>query len=108
MSFDYIGRLVKSFESGKRGSLSLGQCGNDWGLSCGSYQLTLRWGNCIAFLKKYWPTKATSLYFNSEKGDFAQAFWPGPNYCSSPDEVKRVWMECYEAEGDKGFFYFGA
>lgn len=80
------------------------QCGNDWGLSCGSYQLTLRWGNCIAFLKKYWPTKAASLYFNSEKGDFAQAFWPGPDYCSSPDEVKRVWMECYEAEGDKGFF----
>lgn len=104
MSFDYIGRLVKSFESGKKGSLSLGQCGNDWGLSCGSYQLTLRWGNCIAFLKKYWPTKAASLYFNSGKGDFAQPVWPGAEYCSSPDEVKKVWLECYEAEGDKGFF----
>lgn len=40
MNQDYIGRLVKQFESGNKGSLALGSCGNDWGISCGSYQLT--------------------------------------------------------------------
>ena len=39
---DYIGKYVKKFESGSKGSLALSSCGNDWGLSCGSYQLTLR------------------------------------------------------------------
>ena len=52
---DYIGKYVKEFESGSRGSLALDSCGYDWGLSCGSYQLTLRWGNAINFLKKYFP-----------------------------------------------------
>lgn len=32
-----IGEYVKQFESGDKGSLSLSSCGNDWGLSCGSY-----------------------------------------------------------------------
>ena len=50
---DYIGKYVKKFESGSKGSTALAQCGNDWGLSCGSYQLTVRFSNCIAFLKKY-------------------------------------------------------
>ena len=32
-----IGEYVKQFESGDKGSLSFSSCGNDWGLSCGSY-----------------------------------------------------------------------
>ena len=49
---DYIGKYVKKYESGNKGSLCLDNCGYDWGLSAGSYQLTLRYGNCIKFLKK--------------------------------------------------------
>jgi|GEM_PF-1331122 len=103
---DYIGKLVKKFESGSKGSLALGSCGNDWGLSCGSYQLTLRWGNCISFLKKYFPWKTVGLYFNSGKSDFAQKTWPGAEYCSSPEEVQSIWTTCYnEAGADKFFRY---
>lgn len=101
---DYIGALVKKFESGSKGSLALGSCGNDWGLSCGSYQLTLRWGNCIGFLRKYFPVRASALYFNSAKADIATQSYPGFAYCSSPDEVKAVWTECCNEAGAEKFF----
>ena len=100
---DYIGALVKRFESGTKGSLSLSSCGNDWGLSCGSYQLTLRWGNCISFLKKYFPDKAEELYFIS-RNDIKTAEWPGSGYCSSPGKVTEVWRKCYQAAGPEKFF----
>ena len=100
---DYIGALVKRFESGTKGSLSLSSCGNDWGLSCGSYQLTLRWGNCISFLKKYFPDKAEELYFISRK-DIKTAKWPGSEHCSSPGKVMEVWRKCYQAAGPEKFF----
>ena len=102
---DYIGKYVKQFESGNLGSLALGSCGNDWGLSCGSYQLTLRWGNCIKFLKKYFPNNTQDLYFNSSK-DFASLNWPGEKYCSSPDKVKQVWTQCYNLAGERTFFQY--
>ena len=103
---DYIGALVKRFESGTKGSLALSSCGNDWGLSCGSYQLTLRWGNCIKFLKKYFPKEAEDLYFNSAKGDIATAIYPGADYCTGPDMVKKVWEECYRLVGKERFFTY--
>jgi hypothetical protein len=87
---DYIGKYVKQFESGSLGSLALGSSGYDWGLSCGSYQLTLRWGNCINFLIKYFPEETTGLYYTSKK-DFPSKNWPGLFYCSSPDTVKKIW-----------------
>ena len=102
---DYIGKYVKQFESGNLGSLALGSCGNDWGLSCGSYQLTLRWGNCIKFLKKYFPNNTQDLYFNSGN-DIAIATWPGKTYCSSPTAVKKVWLECYDLVGENQFFEY--
>ncbi len=102
---DYIGALVKKFESGNRGSLALGSCGNDWGLSCGSYQLTLRWGNCIKFLKKYFPDNAKNLYFNNKK-DLVTTKYPGNEYCSSPETVIKVWKECYNKVGKEKFFEF--
>ena len=102
---DYIGKYVKKYESGTKGSLSLSQCGNDWGLSCGSYQLTLRWGNCIKFLKKFFPNETKSIYFNSTK-DVATPSWPGANYCSSPEEVKKVWKICYNKVGAEQFFEY--
>lgn len=103
---DYIGALVKRFESGTKGSLSLSSCGNDWGLSCGSYQLTLRWGNCIKFLQKYFPEQAKTLYFRSNKPDIKTNKWPGKDYCSSPEQVKAVWKACYNAVGAEKFFSY--
>lgn len=102
---DYIGRYVKQFESGNKGSLCLAQCGNDYGLSCGSYQFTLRWGNCILFLKRYFPEVARDLYFNNLP-DIKSAKYPGARYCSSPEQVKKVWMLCYESVGEEKFFEY--
>ena len=101
---DYIGKYTKQYESGNLNSLALGSCGNDWGLSCGSYQLTLRWGNCIKFLKKYFPNKTKSLYYNGP--DVSKASWPGNKYCSSPDEVKQIWIDCYNSVGSEQFFNY--
>lgn len=106
IDYDYIGRYVKQFESGLQGSLALAQSGNDWGLSCGSYQLTLRWGNCINFLKKYFPKEAKSLFFNTKKKDFASKSWPGEAYCSSPNDVKLCWQKCYNSVGEQRFFAY--
>ena len=100
---DYIGKYVKQFESGSKGSMALGSCGNDWGLSCGSYQLTLRWGNCIKFLIQYFPTESVGLYFNPPK-DLAIPSWPGAAYCSSPEDVIKVWTNCYNIYGAEYFF----
>jgi hypothetical protein len=102
---DYIGRYVKRFESGGLGSLSLSSCGNDWGLSCGSYQLTLRWGNCIKFLKQFFPEESKSLYFKEGK-DIATNKWPGVSYCSSPSTVKAIWKKCYNKVGEELFFSY--
>lgn len=100
---DYIGKYVKRFESGSQGSLALSSCGNDWGLSCGSYALTLRWGNCIKFLTQYFPNESKGLYFSALK-DIITPNWPGSAYCSSPDEVKTVWINCYNKYGEEKFF----
>lgn len=85
---DYIGRYVKQFESGNKGSLCLAQCGYDYGLSCGSYQLTLRWGNCISFLKRYFPEVATDLYFNNLP-DIKSAKYPEPDIVQVQNKLKR-------------------
>lgn len=102
---DYIGKYIQKFESGNLGSLAFGNCGNDWGLSCGTYQLTLRWGNCINFLKKYFPKEANNLHFNNKK-DISTTKWPGKEYCSKPDEVKAIWEKCYNSVGKDKFFEY--
>lgn len=101
---DYIGKYVKQFESGNLGSLAFGNCGNDWGLSCGTYQLTLRWGNCINFLKLYFPIEAKNLYYKAK--DKASHDWPGAAYCSSPEEVKAIWTNCYQRIGAEKFLEY--
>jgi len=106
LSNDYIGALVKRFESGSKGSTSCSSCGNDWGMSFGSYQLTWRWGNALDFFKKYYGTKYASqlskMYVNSNK-DFASKSWPGYDYSSNPQDLKTIWLQ--EANYDpKGFF----
>lgn len=103
MSKDYIGRLVKRFESGNNGSLSIGQSGIDWGCSYGTYQFIVRYGNVIKFLKKYFPLQAEKLYWNG-LDDRPLSYWPGEQYCSSPDEITNVWLRCYNDVGAGKFF----
>lgn len=103
---EYIGAYVKKFESGSKGSLSLGSSGYDYGLSCGSYQLTLRYGNCIAFLQHYFPNESASIYYNYDKEVISSKTWPGPEYCSTPEEVKQVWINCYNKAGKEPFFTY--
>lgn len=103
---DYIGKYVAKYESGNKGSLSLGGCGYDWGLSCGTWQLTLRYGNCIKFLRKYFPKESSVLYFNENAQDTKVKEWPGRHYSSSPDEVKEVWYKCYEKVGGEKFLSY--
>lgn len=59
----------------------------------------MRWGNCIKFLKKYYPTEASVLYFNN-KPDIVTDKYPGKDYCSSPDIVKAIWLKCYNKDPD--------
>ena len=103
---DYIGKYVAKYESGNKGSLSLGTSGYDWGISCGTWQLTLRYGNCIKFLKKYFPKESTALYFNENTDDVKAKEWPGRHYSSSPEEVKEIWYKCYEKVGGDKFLSY--
>jgi hypothetical protein len=64
----------------------------------------LRWGNCINFLKKYFPKEAKSLYYKGK--DKASAKWPGATYCSSPIAVSSVWKVCYNKVGAEKFFEY--
>lgn len=102
--YDYIGRLVKIFESGSKGSLAIGQAGFDCGCSYGTYQLTLRWGNVINFLKRYVPDLAKGLYYNGP--DQATGNYPGKDYSSTPDEVEDAWMQMYNKVGAEKFFEY--
>lgn len=101
---DYIGRLVKRFESGDKGSLITGQSGFDGGGSYGTYQFTLRYGVVIDFLKKFFTEEAKELYYNGP--DVASSSWSGKDYSSSPDEVTKVWMTCYNKVGAAKFFEY--
>lgn len=103
---DYIGKYVKKYESGNKGSLCFDNCGYDWGLSAGSYQLTLRYGNCIKFLKKYFSKEASSLYFNENAEDVKVKEWPGQHYSSNPKMVEEVWIRCYNKVGEEEFFKY--
>ena len=101
---DYIGKYVKRFESGDSGCLTFGQCGPDWGMSYGTNQRILRYGVAINFLKKYFGQYeiVQKLYWNN-LGDRALNYWPGEQYCSSPDEVKAAWIYCVNAVGKEQF-----
>lgn len=103
---DYIGRYVKKYESGKNGSRSFGQCGNDWGRTWGSYGFTHHWGTAIKFLKKYYPQLAANLRYTDPKPDIRSEQWTSAlsAYASSPDEVSAVWNKALETDGDDNFF----
>lgn len=99
------GQYVKKFESGSRGCNVISQCGNDWGASYGTYQLTLRWGNVFNFLKKKFPKtyEEYKLYFNTNKGDFESKVYVGEKYCSPIKTVNECWNKCIEKVGKEEF-----
>lgn len=101
---DYIGKYVQKFESGNSGCLTFGQCGNDWGRSFGTNQRILRFGIAIDFLKKYFSgiEIVDKLYWNN-LGDRAINFYPGRQFCSSPDEVQAAWIFCVNLVGKEKF-----
>lgn len=88
---DYIGKHVKRFESGSKGPRSRASCGNDWGMSYGSYALTLRWGNVIKFLKKYYPDLAKNLFYIDGHDVSTNNYNAVSRWVSSPNEVSQVW-----------------
>lgn len=102
---DYIGRYVKRFESGDLSCFAFGRCGDDWGLSCGTNQRILRYGIAIGFLKTHFPENelVKKLYFNYDMPDLAINYWPGEQYCSSPDDLKAAWLSCIEEVGKEEF-----
>ena len=106
---DYIGAYVKKYESGANGSKSVGNCGNDWGRSWGSYSFTERWGTAIRFLRQYYPDLAAKLY----AADSGDARYKNPshswqagfaNILSPPDDVSAVWNAALAKDGDAKFF----
>ncbi len=102
---DYIGKYVERFESGSSGCDKFGQCGDDWSLSCGTNQRILRYGIAIDFLKNHFPNNnlVSQLYFNKNMPDIPTSVYPGADYCSSPDEVKKAWLSCIEEVGKEKF-----
>ena len=60
-STDYIGKYVKVFESGTNGPTTIAQCGNDGGLSYGTYQFIWSYngepGSAQRFWNKYYANK---------------------------------------------------
>lgn len=73
-------------------------------MSYGTNQRILRYGVAINFLKKYFGQYeiVQKLYWNN-LGDRALNYWPGEQYCSSPDEVKAAWIYCVNAVGKEQF-----
>ncbi len=98
------GLLVREFESGSNGCTCISQCGNDWGASYGSYQLTLRWGHVFDFLKRYFSEeyKQSGLYFNNLP-DIQQDGYPGPEYCSAIETVTEFWNKMIIQTGTEAF-----
>lgn len=89
---DYIGRLVKKFESGTKGCDCISQSGFDCGASYGTYQLTWRFGNALAFFKRYYADKYPELknmWVGSK--DVESKVYPGSWYSSDPDIFSALW-----------------
>ena len=101
-NMDYIGKIVKKFESGNKGVYCCVQSGFDDGITCGSYQFVNAYGIVINFLKEVAPDLAKDLYW---KGPTQMVnYWPGEWYSSSPDQIKKVWMKAIERFGEDKFF----
>lgn len=88
-----LGSYLKTFISGSTYSLSIKRQNGDWGISCGLYNMTLKSGDCISFLKKYFPENAKHLHYNELKKNSEK--YPGILFCSTPDAVRSVWVKCY-------------
>lgn len=59
---DYIGRYVKVFESGTRGSTTISQAGNDGGASFGTYQMIWSYNGYPGLAQTFWNRFYESRY----------------------------------------------
>lgn len=80
---DYISKYIHHFESGSDGPTAIGHCGNDGGLSFGSYQMI--WDGPAP---EFW-----SKYFASKYGS--------PTSC---DDLKTKWLKAVNDIGKDAFF----
>ena len=84
---DYIGKYVKKFESGSNGSTTVGHCGNDGGLSFGSYQMIWSYNGSPGAAQQFWDK-----YYAGKYGK--------PSSC---DDLKDKWISAANEDPD-GFF----
>ena len=59
---DYIGKYVKVFESGSNGPTTIVQCGNDGGLSYGTYQFIWAYNGEPGSAQRFWNKYYASTY----------------------------------------------
>lgn len=84
---DYIGKYVKVFESGTRGSTSISQSGNDGGGSFGTYQMIWSWNGYPGLAQTFW-----SRFYADKYGS-----------PSTVNELKVLWLQAATDDPD-GFF----
>ena len=87
-SGDYISKYVHQFESGSRGPESIAHCGNDGGLSYGTYQMIWSYNGQPGSAQKFWST-----YFASKYGT-----------PSSYNDLKDKWLQAIKDMGKDAFF----
>ncbi len=87
-SGDYISKYVHQFESGDRGPESIVHCGNDGGLSYGTYQMIWSYNGQPGSAQKFWST-----YFASKYGT-----------PSSYNDLKEKWLQAIKDIGKDAFF----
>ena len=61
-STDYIGKYVKVFESGTNGPTTIGHCGDDGGLSYGTYQFIWSYGGEPGSAQRFWNKYYANKY----------------------------------------------
>lgn len=84
---DYIGKYVKVFESGTRGSTTVSQSGNDGGGSFGTYQMIWSYKGYPGLAQTFWDRFYASTY--------------GP--ANTVNELKSLWAQAATDDPD-GFF----
>lgn len=84
---DYIGKYVKVFESGRRGSTSVSQSGNDGGGSFGTYQMIWSYKGYPGLAQTFWHRFYESKY--------------GP--VSTVNELRTLWIKA-ATDDPEGFF----
>lgn len=86
---DYVGKYVKQFESGTRGSTAWSQCGSDGGGSFGTYQMIYKYKGADGAARQFWR----EYYANNPKY--------GPE--TSMTNLKELWKRA-ATDDPEGFY----